>query len=293
MTRLAVLSDIHGNLPALEAVIVDMKHYEVDHVIVAGDHINMGPSSRQVMEIITEHHWSMIRGNNEYYSLDFDTPRVPEHWATYTLPPFVNKQLGKKWLNVVAGLPDSLSLRFRDAPPIFVCHGIPDNPWQSITPLSTLAEIQTWLSKISETTVICGHSHIPMERHIDHWHIFNPGSVGMPLDGQFTASYMILDGNEQGWDLCEYRRISFDYDSLYDHFERERFADHCGIQEQLVIEEFRTAQLQFHPFILWRRENYPNQTVTEEMLNTFLNLDDINRYRPIEYRELDGSLYQD
>ena len=71
MTRLAVLADIHGNLPALQAVIADMAQFAVDQVVVAGDSVNWGPFSRQVMELIWAHRWPVIRGNNELYLLDY------------------------------------------------------------------------------------------------------------------------------------------------------------------------------------------------------------------------------
>ena len=95
MTRLAVLADIHGNLPALQAVIDDMAQYAVDHVVVAGDSVNWGPFSRQVLEIISERRWAVIRGNNAYYALDFGTCRAPEHWKSFTLPIFLREQLGR------------------------------------------------------------------------------------------------------------------------------------------------------------------------------------------------------
>ena len=293
MTRLAVLSDIHGNLPALQAVMADMENYEIDHVVVAGDQINWGPFSRQVMEVLYEQCWALIRGNNEFYSLDFGTSRAPELWKDYVLTSFINQQLGGKWLNIIAGLPDSLSLRFRDAPPIFVCHGIPGNPWQSISPLATADQVGMWLGDIAESTVICGHSHIPMDRHVDRWHIFNPGSVGVPLDGQFAASYMILDGDATGWTLAEYRRIPFDYEALYAEFERQNFLDYCGVQEQLIIEEFRTARLQLHPFLMWKKAMNYTQPSTQAMVDEFLTLDDIQLYIAPEYQELDGLLYVD
>lgn len=87
MTRLAVLADIHGNLPALEAVIEDMAQFAVDHVVVAGDSINVGPFSREVLEVISARNWAVIRGNNGYYVTEYQTPRMPAHWSAFTLPP--------------------------------------------------------------------------------------------------------------------------------------------------------------------------------------------------------------
>ena len=89
MTRLAVLADIHGNLPALEAVSMDMAQFEVDHVVVAGDSVNVGPFSREVLKLVSERNWATIRGNNAFYVLDYQTPRMPEHWSAFTLPPWL------------------------------------------------------------------------------------------------------------------------------------------------------------------------------------------------------------
>jgi len=293
MTRLAVLSDIHGNLPALEAVMDDMASYKVDHVVVAGDHINWGAFSRQVMEIITAQKWAMIRGNNEFYVLDYETSRAPEHWSSFTLPPVIHEQLGDTWLNVIASLPDTLSLRFRDAPPIRVVHGIPDNPWQAFFPQTPSETVCEWLSNIPETTIIGAHSHIPMERHVDRWQIFNAGSVGVPLDGDLTASYMILEGHQDGWTLLEHRRIPFDYAPLYAEFERQRFEERCGVTGRLVVEEFRTARLQVHAFHRWLQATYPNQPENNALVDEFLQLDDVRSYIIDEYRDLEARLYRD
>lgn len=293
MTRLAVLSDIHGNLPALEAVMNDMAIYNVDHVVVAGDSINWGLFSRQVMEIITAQNWATIRGNNEFYLLDYNTPRAPKHWSSFTLPPLIHKQLGELWLNKIACLPDSLSLRFRDAPPLRVVHGIPDNPWQAISPQTPIEDIRLWLKDVPETTIIGAHSHIAMERYVDRWQIFNPGSVGVPLDGDFTASYMILEGHSDGWVLQEHRRIPFDYAPLFAEFERQRFIEQCGVTEWLVVEEFRTARLQVYPFAMWSQSNYPDQSPTDAMRDEFLQLEDVSDYIPADYRDLDPTLYRE
>jgi predicted phosphodiesterase len=129
MTRLAILADIHGNLPALEAVLQDLSQFKMDHVIVAGDVINWGPFSAQVMERVTREGWAVIRGNNEFYVLDYNTPRAPSEWEEYSLLPWLHRQLNGHWRNVIAAWPDALSLRFPDAPPLRVVHGSPRSPW--------------------------------------------------------------------------------------------------------------------------------------------------------------------
>ncbi len=293
MIRLAVLSDIHGNLPALQAVMDDMTQFDVDHVVVAGDSINWGPFSRQVMAVIRAHSWAVLRGNNEYYLLDYNTSRAPKHWSAFTMPAFIHAQLGREYLNLIASLPDTLVLRFRDAAPIRVFHGIPDNPWVAINPDSTASAIRKWLDGIPETTLIGGHSHIAMERHVDCWHLLNPGAVGVPLDGDFSASYMILEGHDKGWELMAHRRIPFDYAPLYAEFKRQRFVEQCGVTAHLVIEEFRTARLQVHPYQAWKQAYHPNQPDSPDLLAAFLQLDDVEGFMPPAYRNLDKRLYRD
>jgi len=293
MTRLAVLADIHGNLPALEAVIEDMAQFEVDHVVVAGDSINVGPFSREVLEVISARNWSVIRGNNGYYVTEYQTPRMPAHWSAFTLPPWLNEQLGAEWINFIACQPDTLSLRFPDAAPLRVFHGLPNNPWVAITPLSSSGDIQAWLQDTSEETVICAHSHIPLERQIERWHVFNPGSVGIPLDGLPRASYMIIDGDHTGWTLAAHRRVSFEHKPIYDAFDKQRFVQRCGVAAMLLAQEFQTARLRLWPFLQWKQRHHPDQPECVELFDQFMRLDDISPYLPPEYRELTPDLFRD
>ena len=186
----------------------DMAHFDIDQVIVAGDSVNWGPFSRQVLEIITARGWAIVRGNNELYALDYCTERAPQHWSTFTMPPYLHDALGDDGVKILACMPDTLQLRFRDAPPLRVFHGIPGDPWIAMYPDSSEEQVCEWLAGIAERTVIAAHSHVAMERHVAGWHIFNPGSVGVPLDGEHSASYMILEGGSQGWELAAHRRLS-------------------------------------------------------------------------------------
>ena len=102
MSRLAILADIHGNLPALNTVIDDMAQFAVDQVVVAGDSINWGPFSLRVLEVICERRWPAVRGNNEFYLLDYDTERAPAHWSRFTMPPYLHELLGDDWVNFIA-----------------------------------------------------------------------------------------------------------------------------------------------------------------------------------------------
>lgn len=283
MTRLAVLSDIHGNLPALEAVIADMARFSPDHVIVAGDLINIGPFSAQVMERVTALGWTAIRGNHEFYLLEHNTPREPESRRNWVTTPLLYDQLKADWYNRIAAMPDELTLYYPDAPPVRVMHGLPRNPWQAIDRLSTDDEVRTSMNGIEETTIISGHYHLSFEKQVDGWHLLNPGSLGVPLDGLQDASYVILDGSSDGWQAT-FRRVPVDYAPLFAEFERQRFVEQCGVIGYLIVQQFRLARTVIASFDRWQRDHYPDAESTIPMVDEFLTGDHLWAYTTDRYR---------
>ncbi len=258
MTKLSVLADIHGNLPALEAIITDMAQFNVDQVVVAGDVINLCPFSKEVIERIFSLNWVTIRGNHEMYLLDYDTPQCPPAWKTFDNIRLLSQQLNGHWLDTLATLPDTLSLRFQDAPPVRVIHASSDSITDNIFPATLEEEILEKLAGIEENTVIFGHTHLITDRHVGRWHIMNPGSAGVPSDGIRKASYMILDGDENGWHAT-IRRVDFDYAPIFAEYKRQDFIGQCGVFGYLFIEELKTARHHYMPYTRWHAANYPDE----------------------------------
>ncbi len=283
MTRLAVLADIHGNLPALEAVIADMADETFDQVIVAGDLINIGPFSREVLETVFDHGWVAIRGNHEHYLLDavaLCPVRERRDWAFLD---FMAAQLGAAWLARLAVMPDELTLRFADAAPLRVVHAAPGNPYRTITRVSSEAEAQALLTGVAEGSVVAGHYHMAFERQLGDWQIINPGPVGTPHDGRLDASYAILEGDEAGWRV-EHRRVPVDYARLYEEMQRLQYVERFGLRGHIVVEQFRHARPLFVSFRRWMRERHPAAEWTMELLNEFLNGGCLWRYLAPEYQ---------
>jgi hypothetical protein len=111
-----------------------------------------------------------------------------------------------------------------------------------------------------------------MSRRVAGWHIINPGSVGVPLDGELTASYALLEGDESGWQPAFYR-LPYDHDAVLREFERQHFVDRFGIMAQLVVREFELARLQVLPFNLWRQQYAPDSALSAELLAAFDQVD--------------------
>jgi predicted phosphodiesterase len=186
MTKLAVLSDIHANLPALEAVIEDFRQFGVDQVVVLGDVINLGPFTQQVVERVAESGWTVIRGNGELFLLDYGTPQAHAEWndpIAFPIPPWLNRQLNEHWKGVIAAWLATLSLHFSDAPSMRLAHGTPQSPWVSLYPTLTDAQIAEFLAEVQEAVLVAGHTHLALDRKSGGWRLLNPGSVGIPLDG--------------------------------------------------------------------------------------------------------------
>ena len=282
MTRLALLADIHGNLPALEAVLARLATQAVDQVVIAGDVINWGPFSAAVLERVCGQGHAIIRGNNEYYLLEYGTARMPAHWRDYELLPWLHGQLDDHWRREIACWPDELSLRFADAMPLRVVHGAPGDHLCSLHPLLDEATLAGRLAEVAEPTVVAAHSHLPLDRQAGGRHLINPGSVGVPLDGRpGIARYALLEGRPAGWSVRQ-QCVSYDLTPLFAEFARQGFAEQYGITAQLVIEEFRTATLQVHPFNVWRQSCCPRALLNAATLARF-RAADILQYTPPEY----------
>lgn len=274
MTRLAVLADVHGNLPALDAILDDLAGRRVDQVIVAGDVINWGPFSARVLERIAREGWAVLRGNHEFYLLDYDTPRAPALWGDpvrFPLLPRLRRELGGHWQTRIAAWPDTLRLCFPDAPPLRVVHGSPRSPWEGLSHTAD-GRAAEMLAGVEEETVVAGHTHRAVDRAVGRWRILNPGSAGVPLDGCFSASYLLLDGDADGW-RPTFRRVPFDYAPLFAEFERGRFVEECGVIGWLVREEFRTARLQIVPFLRWHAARCPDAPLTLDLLDAYARID--------------------
>ena len=271
MTKLGILSDIHGNLPALEAVLEDLKNFDVDQVIVPGDVINFGPFSRQTAEMVITNDWPVIRGNNEFFLIDYKTPRAPAEWSDplqFAPIAWLSRQFDSALKSRIGAWPDSLNLRFPDAPPIQVFHGIPNDSWEPIYWTMTDEEIERLLSTVETDFVICGHTHLPMDRQTGRWRIFNSGSVGVPLDGIFSASYLILDGDEHGWKPT-FRRIPFDYEAIFERFEASGYNNEAGPIGRLTVEIYKRARPMLG-FLRWHEKHKPSSQLSHDLVDEFL-----------------------
>jgi predicted phosphodiesterase len=194
--RAAALYDIHGNLPALEAVLQDMRQSEVDQVVVGGDVIP-GPMPRETIACLLDLPIPVrfIQGNGEAAVLQemagVDTAGIPEQareavrWVAQQLRP-EDEQLIARWPKVLR-----LEVCERD---VLFCHATPRSDVEIFTRLTAEECLLPIFQGLGVSTVVCGHTHMQFDRLVGSTRVLNAGSVGMPF-GKPGAYWLLLGPN--------------------------------------------------------------------------------------------------
>ena len=198
----AILYDIHGNLSALDAVIVDARERGADSWFIGGDVALFGPAPREtVMRLFELQPAVWIRGNGERWTAQ------PGHAPQKVLGAVqaAREMLGEGLVNSLAALPESFLLDDRTR----AWHASQLNDVRSFAPEPADDEAEL-LKNVVELRLVFGHTHIPFARKsAGHGAIelFNPGSVGMPFDGDHRAAYALM--HDDG--TLEHRRVGYDH----------------------------------------------------------------------------------
>ena len=195
--RVAVLSDIHGNLPALRAVLSDLEREEVEEVVVAGDTIS-GPWPVEVLDAIAALDARVVRGNADQEVLQRSARYGP-------LAVWCADLLGEERLAAAASWPLTLEFDVEGLGRVLVCHSTPtsDEPiYTRITPEDELVEL---LGPVQADVLVCGHTHMQYDRAlVGGLRVVNPGSIGMPYEGQPGAFWALLGPS------VDFRRTTYD-----------------------------------------------------------------------------------
>jgi predicted phosphodiesterase len=199
--RVAVLSDIHGHLPALDAVLSDPAAAGVDRFVVTGD-IAAGPAPVQVLQRLLGlgERVVWVRGNGDRELVE-PTPDPPD-----PVVPWAAAQLTDALRAHLAGLPLTVTLDLDGLGPTLFCHATPRDDTEVALVDSALERWAEVLAGRPEDTVVLGHTHMPFARLANGKLVVNPGSVGMPY-GRSGAHWAILGPG------VELRRSTYDVDA--------------------------------------------------------------------------------
>lgn len=199
--RIAVIADIHANLPALEAVLADIAGRDVDLLLCAGDLVGYGPHPNEVVERIRREQIAAVCGNYDETAA-FDRPV-----CGCVFPDKAAQELGERSLSwtqahtseenkaFLRSLPPQLSFNIEEHA-LHMTHGSPrarDEYLYAETPAETLAEM---LALAGADILVVGHTHRPYHRNLPAGHVINCGSVGKPKHGSPAAVYALIDLNK-------------------------------------------------------------------------------------------------
>ena len=182
--KVAALYDIHGNLPALEAVLEEIEQGHFELIVIGGD-IGPGPMPKQSLQRLLDlgDRARFIRGNCERAIVaEFDglTPDPTMSNAVREVTNWTARQLEPGQRDFLASLPEHLALAIDGLGEVLFCHGTPRSDEEIITAATPEPRLREALAGVKQGIIVCGHTHMQYNRHLDDKQVVNPGSVGMP-----------------------------------------------------------------------------------------------------------------
>lgn len=220
MTRIAILSDIHGNLPAFEAVQRDIVQLAPDRVIVDGDILNRGPQSIECLHAVRATGWPVIFGNHEEYALKRRGSDAPAEWLLPFYDPFqqIAEGLSDEEAAYLRALPHSMVIDLPGLPALHITHGSPFALNDGLGHWLSDAEVLERAQAVPEPVLIGAHTHRPFDRHVaDRW-VLNSSAVGVPFNGDPRAQYLVMNSDNGAWS-AELRAVPYDREKVYAAYE--------------------------------------------------------------------------
>ncbi len=192
--RVAAIYDIHGNLPALEAVLQEIRQAEVDRVVVGGD-VVPGPMPCETLRCLLDLDVPVqfIHGNGEREVLAEKAGRemstVPEQFRE--IMRWVARELDPEQERLLAGWPATLRIEVQGLGEVLFCHATPRNDTEIFTRLTPEDRLLPVFEGLGAPVVVCGHTHMQFDRKVGEIRVVNAGSVGMPF-GKPGADWLLL-----------------------------------------------------------------------------------------------------
>lgn len=244
--KIAVISDIHGNVPALETVTADIEQWQPDCVVVDGDIVNRGPLSRDALEWVlarqASDNWHLVRGNHEDYILECAVPNGPAAGPEFELKQFAHWAYRQvvDYVPIIAQIPGCYSVFAPDGTELRVVHGSMRDNRDGVYPQTTDAELREQIAPPPKIFVT-GHTHRSLIRQIDDTTVVNVGSVGASFDGDRRLSYGRFSWTAKtGWDV-DIVRLPYDFARVEQDYATSGFLEEAGALAQLMLVELRRA----------------------------------------------------
>jgi putative phosphoesterase len=246
--RVAALYDIHGNLPALEAVVADVQASGVDRVVIGGD-VLPGPMARECLDLLTALALpaDFIRGNGDREVLQARRGQMSAIIPEYFRPSMLWNagQLTSADERLIDSWPLTYRMTIDGLGDVVFCHATPQNDLDIFTSATAEAKLRPIFDPLGADVVVCGHVHMQFDRMVGPTRVINAGSVGMPFDE--PGAYWLLLGP-----TVELRKTEYELAAAADRVRRtayplsEDFASKSILappSQQSMIEAFGKAEL--------------------------------------------------
>ncbi|MGL4739183.1 MAG: metallophosphoesterase family protein [Sarcina sp.] len=218
--RLAIISDIHGNLYSLLRVLEDIDSQGVDTIICLGDLVGYGPHPNEVIALIRKKHIISLKGNYDASVVDNAFTFIRSTSINDFSLPWTVEELRASNIYYLDNLPNELIMNVCGKKIRFV-HGSPRRINEYMHENSE--ELETILNNIDEDILVCAHTHIPYFKQIGEKYILNDGSVGKPKNGTPNATYMILDIFNEATPKAQLRTVEYDYQKIMKDMQMKQF----------------------------------------------------------------------
>ena len=230
--RIAALYDIHGNVPALDAVLAEVEREGVDVVVWGGD-VAAGPMPVATLERMRAVGGPCVMGNGDRQMVeDFDAGRTPSDsddemmrtmlWAV--------SRIDRSDRDFLAAFAPTVSLDVDGLGPTLFCHGSPRGDEERITRATPDERLAPMLEGVDERVIVCGHTHQQFDLRCGEQRVLNAGSIGMPYEGTAAAFWLLLGPD------AELRRTEYDVPAAVETMRASRMpdVDRVLLQESLI-----------------------------------------------------------
>lgn len=270
--RIAVLADIHGNLQAFEAALAHARTQRPDQIVILGDIVIGSPASAACWALARSLSCPIVRGNHERYLADAGTERGDPLWLSPQYAPVVWAlgEFGEAERAAMGALP--FALRLPEAPELLFVHAAQRSDHDSLRAHTPEEQLAAMFPAPAASLIVRAHNHVGATRIWGERLIVTAGSVGLPLDGNPTAQYLVLERRPAGW-KATHHAVPYDLDAALAHFETSGYLAATGPIGRLYRHELQTASFQIVPFLrAYQRWNAAAPLSLEEALMRYRQL---------------------
>lgn len=193
--RIAVVSDIHGNLEAMKTAYLDILEREADSIICLGDLTGYGPYPNEVIDFIREKRIMVVLGNYDASVVEKSFKYIKNNDINKFCMPWAVSQLSSENIEYLKSLPQSLILKCNGIEIHFV-HGSYRNINEYLN--EDYDKLDEVMEEFNGDILVCGHTHIPYKKSFGDKLLINDGSIGKPKIGRPNGTYIIIDINKKG-----------------------------------------------------------------------------------------------